>query len=228
MARDLQPPAILFRSSLPDGIAVPTCATCRERSQAVEQALSLLVETGERKDCTFQAWQARIDFVRDRFPELVPAQGPSIRESRTMLRESGICLPEGLSYRDVRTVSLDPSDWGGVFDLAARALVLAQHYRFLRRPLSKEGRLHARLVPQAEVGQWLDELVGELPQLGAGRRGDEDLGDRIRLHFYIGSDDRVGVFVTHVREMFVVVGMTGEGPRWSEIVDLRGSSGPFD
>lgn len=228
-SRDHQPGRVFFRNKrFPDGIDVPACEVCQSTSRRAEAALSLLILPTEHSDRDFQDWQKRVAHARKYYPDFVPQVPTSTREVRTIMRDMGLTKPPGMLYREVPAILLDTADWQGVFDIAARKLVLAQHYRCFGRPLSRKGRIWANLIPNAHVGDgaWLDDICKDLPNLEIGRHGSEDLGDQISTLWNASADGNLGMFVTRVHTYFVAVGMTGESDRWREFLDTKGQGHP--
>lgn len=230
-SRDHQPGRVFFRNKrFPDGIDVPACEACQSTSRRAEAALSLLVLPNEHSDRDFEDWRRRVAYARKHYPEFLPKVPTTTREARTIMRDMGMQKPPGMLYREVPLVLLGTDDWQGAFDMAARKLILAQHYRCFQRPLSRTGRLYAQLTPNAHIGDgaWLEEIMRDLPNVEIGQHGSEDLGDQIATFWNASADGDLGMFVTRVHTLFAVIGMTGESAGWREFIDAQeGSSGPF-
>lgn len=230
-SRDHQPGRVFFRNKrFPDKIDVPACDVCQSASRRAEAALSLLVLPSDHSDRDFEDWQRRVSYARKHYPEFLPQVPTTTREARTIMRDMGLQRPPGMLYREVPLVLLGTDDWQDAFDIAAKKLILAQHYRCFGRPLSRTGRLYAQLTPNAHVGDgvWLDEIMQDLPNLEIGKHGSEDLGDQIATFWNASEDGTLGMFLTRVHTYFVVIGMTGETAGWRDFIDGKdGSSGPF-
>jgi hypothetical protein len=214
---------------IPGQLSAEINKQCQEVSRKAELALSLAILPDEHSERDFTDWQKRVADARRRYPELKMKVPVTTREARTIVREMKIEKPPGVLYRELPLVQFDASIWTELFNVAAKKMVLAQHYRCFKRPLSREGRIYAKLVPNAHQGdgEWLREMLKDLPQLEMGRHGNEDLGDQILTRWDASRDGNLGCFITRIQGMFVVIGMTGESREFGEFMEENGGEPPF-
>lgn len=230
-SRDHQPPRVWFREKrLPDGMVVPACRPCQEISRRAEAAIALSVLPQNHTGQDFEAWRKRIAFARNTYPNLIPQPVSSTREARTIYRRLGIRPPPGAFYRDIPLATLGSDEWSVLFDIVARKMTLAMHYRCFGQPLSRQGRLFCKLVPLAHTGtgDWVRELLDDLPNCEVGRHGSEDLGSQIMTRWNASKDGYLGFFMTQVQASFLVIGVTGESEEWRNLIGDEGSSAPFE
>lgn len=147
-----------------------------------------------------------------------------------MMRDLGLEKPAGTLFKQLPIVALDAEVWTDYFSLVARKIVLSQHYRCFKTPLSANGRVYARLIPNAHIGNgdWFSELTRDLPQVEIGQYGNEDLGDQYACKWHASEDGNLGMFVTHIQSMIYIIGLTGESREWVSHIDHRGGVAPFD
>lgn len=221
---DHQPGRVLFRGKRsPDNHIYPACQPCQDISRDAENLISLLVARHDLSDEELSRWSARHRSIRDRYPEHLSEIIPSDRLRQEFApRVSN--PPTGLSSEHM--ITLNAELWHPVFQMFAKKLVLALHYKAWGKPLASTGRMLVMLAPNGHYDAEWDKEIRRVAKGGTTtKHGNENLNDQFSVLWATNLQEQIFCVRATLQQSLIVYGFTIEGPprtSWEDDLD-----GPF-
>lgn len=127
-------------------------------------------------------------------------------------------------------VYVDPDIWSYHLELIGRKLMLALHYQTFRHPLSKEGRVWLKVMPNgADFEQeWFQTIRDMTGYFVDPIRSNKSLLDQLTIQWDCMHEPRVGLYLLTLQKRLVFVGLTSESPESHSLPELGSIYGPLD
>lgn len=221
---DHQPGRVFFRGKrFPDDHIYPACQPCQDISRDAESLISLLIARNDLSNEELPRWSARHKSIRDRYPEYLEEIVPSDRRREEFSKRASD-PPIGLSSEHMITLNADL--WDSVFQMFAKKLVLALHYKAWGKPLASSGRMLAMLAPNGHYDPEWDEEIRRIANGGTlTKHGNENLADQFSILWAANPKEQIFCVRATLHQSLIVYGFTVESaPRneWEDDLD-----GPF-
>jgi hypothetical protein len=138
------------------------------------------------------------------------------------MRRMRLNLPPGAAFADLPMVKIDLNIWQPHLELVGRKIILALHYQTFRAPLSKDGRLWLRIMPNgADFEEDWFQMVRDLTgRFVVPTRSSKPLVDQLAIQWDFMEDPRVGMYLVTLQKRLVFIGLSSEAPHLHEFPEL--------
>lgn len=193
----------------PEDFAFPCCEPCNAATRQIEQAVALIMRFGDHTERRIPPEELeRLALgVRNNVPHLLPTIDTSARAVRKYMKEAGISPPRGASYKETPILNL-PDDYHDAFELFARKLTCALHYKETGQPIPLDSYIgvtwrHIGVGGTEEMYETLRKTLG-LERLG--RRRNTDIGDQFGYRFNYNIEHGLFAMAAVFGKSFLVFG----------------------
>lgn len=112
----------------PEGFVFPACTQCNRLSKDAENAISAIIFTATTKSDKARKRQ-QLDWFGANRPDIIAKLKMTNKEKREFSRASSIRPAQGMLWREFPVIKLESDIWRSYFEIIARKILLAFHYK---------------------------------------------------------------------------------------------------
>lgn len=175
----------------------------------------------------FDAWRIRARSISRNQPGYLDDVVPPPEMAREIRAQITASPPVGYDEDDF--IVLDTERWKPHFEMIAKKLTLAMHYRFCGRSLSPTGKLVAMLVPNAHFdAQWDADCLSIYNREKPAKHGNQPLDDQLDVHQHVDEARQLMGVRVKLHEAMYVYGFSAEQTHAPALRDIAHKlDGPF-
>jgi hypothetical protein len=204
---DHVPARVCFKDrAWPEGYVFPACAACNAKDKDSEQVVAFHLHSMTDNTEDFARAYAGL---KNNYPSALPNPFMTPGEKAKALSARGITLPGHQIWR-APIVKLSPEAHQH-FHRFGRKLGKALYYKVVGRPAPPDFRLitHWLVADTIDANKTLDTIIGIMPILAVGARGNVDLGNQFAYRYNVSTDGDVMVQTSNFNDKVFITSLGG-------------------